>query len=96
MKIGHGIQPLSSVFVAGVRLPTADGRGLGRHAGEPVADKAVGYFKNNRSRLRYPRYRDMGLLIGSGVVESSCGTLVAARFKHGGMHWNRRWEKVWR
>ena len=64
-------------------------RELRRHAGEPVADKAVGYFKNNRSRMRYPRHRDMGLLIGSGVVESSCGTLVAARFKRGGMHWSK-------
>ena len=35
------------------------------------------------------RYRAMGLLIGSGVVESSCGTLVAARFKRGGMRWSK-------
>ena len=64
-------------------------RELRRHAGEPAADKAVGYFVNNRSRMRYPRYRAMGLLVGSGVVESSCGTLVAARFKRGGMRWSR-------
>ena len=64
-------------------------RELRRHAGEPAADKAIGYFVNNRSRMRYPRYRAMGLLIGSGVVESSCGTLVAARFKRGGMRWSR-------
>ena len=64
-------------------------RELRRHAGEPVADKAVGYFRNNRSRMRYPHYLAMGLLIGSGVVESSCGTLVAARFKRGGMHWSK-------
>ena len=64
-------------------------RELRQHAGEPVADKAAGYFRNNRSRMRYPRYRAMGLLIGSGVVESSCGTLVAARFKRGGMRWSK-------
>ena len=32
-------------------------RELRRHAGEPAADKAIGYFVNNRSRMRYPRYR---------------------------------------
>ena len=64
-------------------------RELRRHAGEPVADQAVGYFENNRGRMRYPLYLAMGLLIGSGVVESSCGTLVAARFKRGGMHWSK-------
>ena len=31
----------------------------------------------------------MGLLVGSGIVESSCGTLVAARFKLGGMRWSK-------
>ena len=64
-------------------------RELRRHAGEPVADQAVGYFENNRGRMRYPLHLAMGLLIGSGVVESSCGTLVAARFKRGGMHWSK-------
>ena len=51
-------------------------RELRRHAGEPAADKAIGYFVNNRSRMRYPRYRAIGLLVGSGVVEGSCGTLT--------------------
>ena len=37
-------------------------RELRRHAGEPTVDKAIGYFKNNRSRTRHPRCRDMGLL----------------------------------
>ena len=39
--------------------------------------------------MRWPRYRDMGLPIGSGMVESSCGTLVGERFKRGGMHWSK-------
>ena len=64
-------------------------RELRAHAGEPAADKAARYFENNRERMRYPLYRDMGLLIGSGMVESSCGTLVGARFKRGGMRWSK-------
>ena len=63
-------------------------RELRQHASEPAAAKAVGYFANNRGRMRYPRYRAMGLLVGSGMVESACGTLVAARLKRGGMHWS--------
>ena len=64
-------------------------RELRRHAGERTVDKAVDYFENNRVRMRYSRYRAMGPLIGSGVVESSCGALVATRFKRGGMHWSK-------
>ena len=63
-------------------------RELRECASEPAAAKAVGYFENNRGRMRYPRYRTMGLLVGSGMVESACGTLVAARLKRGGMHWS--------
>ena len=62
---------------------------LRRHAGDKTVDEAIGYFENNRSRMRYPEYRRMGLLIGSGMVESSCGNLVAARFKRGGMRWSK-------
>ena len=64
-------------------------RELREHAGEQTADEAVGYFENNRGRMRYPLYRGMGLLIGSGMVESSCGSLVGERFKRGGMHWSK-------
>ena len=64
-------------------------RELREHAGDKAARKAVGYFENNRGRMRYPLYRAMGLLIGSGMVESSCGALVADRFKRGGMHWSK-------
>ncbi len=49
---------------------------LRRHAGDRTADQCVGYFENNRGRMRCPAYREMGLLVGSGMVESSCRTLV--------------------
>ena len=39
-----------------------------------------------RSPLRYPAFRAAGLPVGSGVVESACGT-VAGRLKRGGMRW---------
>ena len=33
--------------------------------------------------------RGAKLLIGSGIAESACGNLVAARFKRGGMRWSK-------
>ena len=64
-------------------------RELRRHAGDKTADQCVGYFENNRGRMRYPAYREMGLLIGSGMVESSCRALVGERLKCSGMRWSR-------
>ncbi|MFY9588131.1 MAG: ISKra4 family transposase [Actinomycetota bacterium] len=47
------------------------------------------YLHNNQTRVDYPRYREMGLPIGSGEVEAQCKTLVGARCKLAGM---RNWK----
>jgi hypothetical protein len=44
--------------------------------------------ENNLSRIDYPRYRELGLPVGSGQVEAQCKTLVGARCKQAGM---RNW-----
>lgn len=49
------------------------------------------YLENNLSRIDYPRYRELGLPIGSGQVEAQCKTLVGARCKQAGM---RNWTYV--
>lgn len=46
------------------------------------------YLEHNLSRIDYPRYRALGLPIGSGQVEAQCKTLVGARCKQAGM---RNW-----
>jgi hypothetical protein len=46
------------------------------------------YVENNRGRVDYPRYRELGLPCGSGQVEAQCKTLVGARCKLAGM---RNW-----
>jgi hypothetical protein len=46
------------------------------------------YLENNQSRMDYPRYRALGLPVGSGQVEAQCKTLVGARCKQAGM---RNW-----
>lgn len=46
------------------------------------------YLKNNEEHMDYPRYRSLGLPIGSGQVEAQCKTLVGGRCKQAGM---RNW-----
>jgi hypothetical protein len=43
------------------------------------------YLENNQEHMDYPRYRALGLPIGSGQVEAQCKTLVGARCKQAGM-----------
>lgn len=51
------------------------------------ARKCVGYIENNRSRMRYPEFRAMGLCTSTGVLEAGCGFAIGARLKRSGMHW---------
>jgi hypothetical protein len=46
------------------------------------------YLQNNQHHMDYPRYRELGLPVGSGQVEAQCKTLVGARCKQAGM---RNW-----
>jgi hypothetical protein len=46
------------------------------------------YLTNNQSRIDYQSYRQAGLMIGSGVVESSNRRVVTQRLKQAGMHWS--------
>ena len=52
-----------------------------------AALRCAGHVEANRERMRYPEFRAMGLPVGSGVVESACGAVVADRLKRGGMCW---------
>jgi hypothetical protein len=46
------------------------------------------YVKNQGARLDYPRFRDQGLDIGSGTVESACRHVVQSRMKRAGTRWS--------
>jgi hypothetical protein len=50
----------------------------------------ITYLTNNGDRVDYPRYRKLGLPIGSGEVEADCKALVQARCKQSGMRWSKR------
>lgn len=72
--------------------------------------KAIGYFQENAERMRYARFREQGLFVGSGVVEAGCKSM-GQRLKQSGMHWtvsganavialrccqlSGRWEEYW-
>jgi len=46
------------------------------------------YLTSNQSRVDYQSYLKAGLMIGSGVVESSNRRVVTQRLKCAGMHWS--------
>ena len=46
------------------------------------------YLTNNQGRVDYQSYLKAGLMIGSGVVESSNRRVVTQRLKQAGMHWS--------
>jgi hypothetical protein len=47
------------------------------------------YFRKNKKRMQYAKWKRDGFMIGSGVVEAACKTLVAQRLKLSGMRWGR-------
>jgi hypothetical protein len=62
-------------------------RALSTLAPKAVAD-ARSYFAFNRSRLRYAKFRSMGLQIGSGSMESGCKQVGLERLKIAGAQWS--------
>jgi len=68
------------------------------------------YFENQEDRMDYARYQELGLPIGSGIVEAACKTLATQRMKQSGMSWgcgkqailsirslvqSDRWSRAW-
>jgi hypothetical protein len=55
----------------------------------PKIRQALAYFRGHRTRMNYAALKQQGLMIGSGVVEAACKTLVTQRLKHSGMRWSQ-------
>jgi hypothetical protein len=53
-----------------------------------AVNKTLTYLANNRSRMRYDRFRAAGFQIGSGTMESGCKQLGAGRLKIAGAQWS--------
>ena len=52
--------------------------------------KEAEYFETNAARMNYPRFRAMGLFVGSGVIEAGCKAVIGSRLKRSGMFWTVR------
>lgn len=50
----------------------------------------VRYLRNNQTRMNYPGYRDRGLLIGSGPIESAQRHVIQVRMKRSGQRWGQK------
>ncbi len=46
------------------------------------------YLDAHRDHIDYARFKELGLPIGSGIVESACKWLIQQRFKGVGMRWS--------
>jgi hypothetical protein len=58
-----------------------------KHPRLSVLARELAYFRHNKHRMRYAQWKRDGFMIGSGVVEAACKTLVAQRLKLSGMRW---------
>jgi len=54
---------------------------------QQTVSSAIGYYRNNRHRMRYDEYLSSGYPIGSGIAEGACRNLVKDRLDCTGMHW---------
>jgi hypothetical protein len=73
---------------------------------------AIRYLGSRKEQIRYAAFREQGLPIGSGMVESAGKLVVEARMKGSGMHWAKQhlnpllalrsrlcsgqWDETWR
>jgi hypothetical protein len=46
------------------------------------------YLDKHRDHIDYAKFKELGLPIGSGIVESACKWLIQQRFKGVGMRWS--------
>lgn len=59
-----------------------------KHGRKSAITQPLGYFRKHKKRMRYYELQSKGLMIGSGVVEAACKTLVTQRLKQSGMRWS--------
>ena len=49
---------------------------------------AAAYLQTHEAHLNYVLFKELGLPLGSGFVESTCKWLIQQRFKGVGMRWS--------
>jgi hypothetical protein len=46
------------------------------------------YLRTHHEHIKYKQFKELGLPLGSGMVESACKWLIQQRFKGVGMRWS--------
>ena len=59
-----------------------------KHPRKTTIAQELAYFRKHKRRMRYYELQTKGFMIGSGVVEAACKTLVTQRLKQSGMRWS--------
>ncbi len=59
-----------------------------KHPRKDKLRQELAYFRKQRHRMCYAEMKTRGFMIGSGIVEAACKTLVAQRLKQSGMRWS--------
>jgi len=54
------------------------------------AQTEINYLNNHKERMRYARFREQGMFIGSGIIEAACRSVIGHRLKQSGMEWSLR------
>lgn len=65
-----------------IRQLKTDTKGKQKHK-----EKLLSYLTNNKQRIDYGRFSEMGLLIGSGAIEAAHRNIVQKRLKLSGQRW---------
>jgi hypothetical protein len=63
--------------------------GPGNKFRRKVLGDTIKHFTKNRTRMRYPRLRQQGLVISSGLIEGTVRHLVGMRLDGPGMRWGK-------
>lgn len=53
-------------------------------------DNLINYYKGNKKRMLYKTFKEKGLLIGSGAIESAHRTVIQQRLKLSGQRWTQK------
>jgi hypothetical protein len=61
--------------------------GIPESAGKTLSN-VYEYLQRHRDHIEYEKFKELGLPIGSGLVESACKWLIQQRFKGVGMRWS--------
>lgn len=54
---------------------------------EKEQEKILTYYENNKHRMSYKTFREKGMLIGSGPIESAHRVVIQKRMKQSGQRW---------